>query len=184
LGWNVCPDFGGWGGRYKLYKAYGETRPIWTSNKYSRDTFEYEQGKTHTSNGATIWRWRDHFQYDFAARMDWCIADTYEKANHNPIVVLNGDHTKNVLYIDAKGKETIRLSAIGTFDPDKDEIDIKWWIYPEAGDVMGATLSIEQGTATEIDLSKSNGRKLHVVLQVNDNGAPNLYAYRRAVIHR
>ncbi len=182
LGWDISPDFGGWGGRYNLYQAYGETRPIWTSNKSSRDTFEYEPGKTYTSNGTTIWRWRDHFQYDFAARMDWCVADTYEKANHNPIVVLNGDRTKDVLYIKAGGKQKITLSATGTFDPDKDDINIKWWIYPEAGNMAGAILSNKNGMTTEVDLSNAKGDTLHVILQVNDNGKPNLYGYRRAVI--
>jgi len=30
-------------------------------------------GHWHTSNRATIWRWRAAFQNDFAARMDWTI---------------------------------------------------------------------------------------------------------------
>lgn len=184
LGSAENPDFGGWGGRYKLYQAYGETRPIWTSNLFSRDVFEYEPGKTFTSNGATVWRWRDHFQYDFAARMDWCVADTYEKANHNPKVVLNGDATKNVIYIKADGRKKIQLSAAGSKDPDGNGLNIKWWIYPEAGTVQNASLSNAQDETTEVDLSGVTEKKgtLHVILQVNDNGTPNLYAYRRVVI--
>ncbi|GAF05081.1 hypothetical protein JCM21142_93804 [Saccharicrinis fermentans DSM 9555 = JCM 21142] len=73
--WLESPDFDGWGGRYKYYQPYGETGPIWTSNKFNRNTYKYEPGKKHTSNGTAIWRWRDHFQYDFAARMDWCVAN-------------------------------------------------------------------------------------------------------------
>ena len=34
--------------------------------------------------------------------MDWCVADDFKKANHNPIAVLNGDRTKNVVDITAK----------------------------------------------------------------------------------
>lgn len=184
LGWTESPDFGGWGGRYQFYQAYGETRPIWTSNKNSRDTFEYEPGRTHTSNGATIWRWRDHFQYDFAARMDWCVANAYDEANHNPVVVLNGDSTKNVLYIKSGEKKRIPLSAASTFDPDGDEISIEWWIYEEAGTVRGALLSNRKGERTEVDLSGVTSSKgtLHIIAQVNDNGNPTLYAYRRVVI--
>lgn len=184
LGWTVSPDYGGWGGRYKLYQAYGETRPIWTSNKYNRDTFEYEEGKTYTSNGTTIWRWRDHFQNDFAARMDWCVADSYAKANHNPIAVINGIKGKDVVYLQADGKQKIMLSAKGCSDPDGDDIDVKWWIYPEAGTVSGAELSASQGEVTEVNLSKVGGKHgtLHVILQVNDHGTPTLYAYRRIVI--
>ncbi len=184
LGWTESPSFGGWGGRYQFYQPYGETHPIWTSNKYSRDTFEYEEGKTHTSNGATIWRWRDHFQYDFAARMDWCVADDYSKANHNPIAVVNGDTGKRVVYIRANGRKHIHLSAKGSYDPDGNDIAVKWWIYPEAGNVMHASLTATSGETVDVDLSQAIQEKgcLHVILQINDKGTPNLYAYRRVVI--
>ena len=46
-------------------------------------------GKSYTSDQATIWRWRTAFQHDFAARMDWTIKDAAE-ANHAPRVVVNG----------------------------------------------------------------------------------------------
>lgn len=185
LGWTESPDYGGWGGRYKLYQAYGETRPIWTTNKYSRDTFEYECGKTHTSNDVTIWRWRDHFQYDFAARMDWCVADDFKDANHNPVAIVNGDTTKDVIHLHADGKTAILLSAKGSYDPDGNDIIVKWWIYPEAGTVKNAVLSAETGDVTTVDLSQVDVREgtLHVILQINDNGSPNLYAYRRVIIH-
>ncbi|QNF34756.1 DUF1593 domain-containing protein [Adhaeribacter swui] len=183
LGWAESPAFGGWGGRYHLYQPHGETRPLWTSNLLSRDTFEYEPGKKFTSNGTTIWRWRDHFQYDFAARMDWCVADSYKKANHNPNLVVNNDQTKKVLYINASGRKKITLSAAGTKDPDGQPVNLKWWIYPEAGTVQNATLTITQGETTEVDLSGVKGSgTVHVILQGNDNGSPNLYAYRRVVI--
>ena len=55
----------------------------------SRDTVVGIDGKPHTSDQATIWRWREAFQHDFAARMDWTIKDVAE-ANHNPDVVVNG----------------------------------------------------------------------------------------------
>lgn len=144
LGWAESPGFGGWGGRYELYRPYGETRPVWTGNNDGRDTFEYAPGLVHTSNGATIWRWRDHFQYDFAARMDWSATGSFDAANHNPVAVVNGDATENVIYLDSGGRESITLSADGSFDPD--------------------------------------GGTLHVILQINDNGTPNLYSYRRIVI--
>lgn len=98
LGWQVSPGYGGWGGRYVLFKASTEPRAIWTNNnQQSRDTVRADDGRTYTSDQATIWRWREHYQHDFAARMDWCVADRFAEANHNPVVVLNGDRTKNVL---------------------------------------------------------------------------------------
>lgn len=185
LGWSESPSYGGWGGRYMLYKAYGETRPIWTSTADSRDAVILQDGTRHVSNQATIFRWREHFQNDFAARMDWCVADSYDKANHNPVAVLNGDKTKKVLHIEAGDSERVLLSAEGTSDPDGDNIDIRWWIYTEAGTIRDAILSAEKGNSIYVDLSKvKNKGTLHVIMEVKDEGSPSLYAYRRAIIYK
>ena len=69
------PTFGGWGGRYVWRQPWLETRPYWTNSRASRDTVVGVDGKTYTSDQATIWRWREAFQHDFAARMDWTIKD-------------------------------------------------------------------------------------------------------------
>ena len=91
----MSPAFGGWGGRYVWRQPRGEPRPFWTQggdsypgNDSSRDTVTVE-GRAYTSDQATIWRWRTAFQNDFAARMDWTIAERAQ-ANHNPTVVVNG----------------------------------------------------------------------------------------------
>jgi len=115
--------------------------------------------------------------------MDWCIANNYEKANHNPHVILNGNITKEVIYLNADGRKQISLSAAGTTDPDGNNLNLKWWIYPEAGTIEGAFLHNYDGEETIVDLSGvTNSGTLHVILQVNDDGEPNLYAYRRVVI--
>ena len=74
----MSPAYGGWGGRYVWRQYYGESRPSWTQGgdaypgkDSSRDTVIGVDGKPHTSDQATIWRWRTAFQHDFAARMDW-----------------------------------------------------------------------------------------------------------------
>lgn len=183
LGWETSPAYGGWGGRYVLYQASGEARRIWTNNADSRDTVTADNGQTETSDPATIWRWREHFQHDFAARMDWCVADSYAKANHNPHAVLNGDTTKTVLTLQAKVGSEIALSAQGTNDPDNNAVRVSWWIYPEAGTARGATLSSAGGLTTKVDFSKvMRPGTVHVILQVEDEGTPHLFAYRRAVI--
>src|SRR5215831_3873212 len=64
------PDWGGWGGRYVYRQPYGETHAIWTQGGDefkrvdSRDTVTGVDGKEHTSDQATIWRWREDFQND------------------------------------------------------------------------------------------------------------------------
>jgi len=79
----------------------------------SRNAVTADNGQTETSDPATIWRWREQYQNDFAARMNWSVADAYEKVNHNPQPVLNGDTTKDVLAIQAKSGTNVALSAEG-----------------------------------------------------------------------
>jgi hypothetical protein len=184
LGWDESPAYGGWGGRYVLYQSYAETRPIWTNSMDSRDTVTADDGRTYTSDQATIWRWREHFQNDFAARMDWCVAEKREDANHNPIAVLQGDATKEIVRIEARPGETVALSAAGSRDPDGDPIMKSWFVYPEAGTHGGpVTLSEHHGPETSLVApAVEKPETIHVILQVEDLGVPHLFAYRRAII--
>ena len=120
----MSPTYGGWGGRYVWRQFYGETRPMWTQGgdsfpgrDNSRDTVAGVDGKTYTSDQATIWRWRTAFQHDFAARMDWTIKDVAH-ANHNPDVVVNGQDGKAPIAIDAQVGVPTTLDAAGTHDRD------------------------------------------------------------------
>lgn len=184
LGWEQSPAYGGWGGRYDLFPAYGETRPIWTNTQDSRDCISQPDQSIHCSEQATIWRWRKHFQHDFAARMDWCIQPEYRHANHNPLAILNQDATKKILKIQTTKNGQVPLSAAGSHDPDSDQISITWFIYPEAG-TEGVAGQLDQTTGEEVRLSidpDSREGEMHVILQVEDHGSPSLVAYRRAII--
>ena len=184
LGWDVSPAYGGWGGRYALFQPAGETRPIWTDNLSTCDRVEVEPGRFDSSNQATIWRWREHFQNDFAVRMNWCVAETFTKANHNPRPVLNGDHTTGVVMISAKAGSTVTLSAQGTDAGDTGQgVKVTWWIYPEAGTVKDATLTPTGALTAQVTLpGAAKPGTLHVILQAEDDGTPTLYAYRRIII--
>ena len=184
LGWDLSPAFGGWGGRYALYQPAGETRPIWTDSAATCDRLEVEPGRFDSSNQATIWRWREHFQNDFAARMDWCVADDFTKANHNPRPVLNGDRSTGVVMIPARAGSTVQLSAEGTDAGDAGQsVNVTWWIYPEAGTVEGATLTQAFGLTTGVVLpGAARPGTVHVILQAKDDGTPALVAYRRIII--
>ena len=115
--------------------------------------------------------------------MDWCIADDRAKANHNPKVVLNGEESKRVLALSAKGGSEVSLTSQGTTDPDGNSIATRWWIYQEAGTLEGATLSSASDTSTAIRLPEvEEPRTLHVILEAEDDGTPSLFAFRRAVI--
>jgi cellulose-binding protein len=133
------PTFGGWGGRYVWRQFYGETRPSWTQGgdafpgkDNSKDTVVGIDGKTYTTDQATIWRWRTAFQHDFAARMEWTIKDVGQ-ANHNPDVVVNGQSGKAPIMLDARVGRALALDAAGTHDRDGNRLKYSWLFYPEAG---------------------------------------------------
>jgi hypothetical protein len=181
LGSFLNPAYGGWGGRYQLAQTYGETRSIWTN---SRDHVQAQDGSWHTTAQATIWRWREAYQYDFAARMDWCIAKKYQDANHNPVAVLNNDKSKNVLEISAKIGDRVELSAEGSTDPDGDKYDIQWYVYREAGTFKGNLKLTETAKSKTSFLVPEVKEKstIHIILQLRDRGQPNLFSYRRAIV--
>lgn len=184
LAWDQSPAWGGWAGRYELWQSYGEVDKIWTSSAYTLDHVTLPDGRVEISNQATIWRFRDAFQYDFAARMDWNVADTYQKANHNPIAVLNGNEGKAWASAKITAGEEVVLSAKGSKDPDGNKIQIKWWIYREAG-LFSGKLEIANPASEEIRFKMpglEEGQSLHVILEVRDSGSPELTSYRRAVL--
>ena len=115
---------------------------------------------------------------------DWCVTDEFKKANHNPVAVLNGDHGKRLLKLTAKAGETVRLSAAGSSDPDGHSFQLKWFTYPEAGTLHGELpLSSPDGEATSFVAPRvEQPETVHIILQLEDRGAPSLFAYRRAVI--
>ena len=179
LGSTVSPDYGGWGGRYKRSTPSAEKRPIWT-NSPDRLTVD---GKSYSSPHATVWRWREAYQNDFAARMDWCVAARRAEANHHPAGVVNGIKGKSVVSITAKPGETVRLSAAGSSDPDGNRISYRWFQYPEAG-TCGGGVNISGKDSDKASLAVPNepGKIIHVILELRDNGKPNLFSYRRVVV--
>ncbi len=187
------PNWGGWGGRYELYTPRTErwflepeTRPIWTN---VQDEVLGKDGEWHTTNHATIWRWREAYQNDFAARMDWTIKP-YDKANHPPVVKL--DHPA---YIKAKKGERIELSAEGTSDPDGDPLSYEWFCYEEAGtrpmsssstgiklDIVGFDQAKAWFNVKTSRVMRPGTGTMHIILAVTDHGSPRLTRYKRVII--
>ncbi|MFD2200401.1 DUF1593 domain-containing protein [Shivajiella indica] len=184
LAWYKSPTFGGWAGRYEWYKSFGEVDKIWTSSINTQDEIILPDGRLEASNQATIWRWRKAFQHDFAARMDWNIAETYQKANHNPVLMLNGNEGKALAFGKVETGNIVRLSAKGSFDPDGDLVKFKWWLYREAGNFDGH-LEFFDSHAEELIFTMpalKQGQSLHIILEAVDSGSPSLFSYRRIIL--
>lgn len=170
------PTWGSWAGRYGANDEQ-PGRPYYWANQ--ADAW---QGTTHRDN--TLARWALALQNDFRARLNWCVADDYRKANHRPLAVLNGDRTRRILTLAAKPGETVTLTADGSSDPDGDGLVLTWFLYPEAGSFQGdIQLTGGHGETTSFTAPVvQKPETIHIVLQVEDNGQPPLCAYRRAVV--
>jgi hypothetical protein len=184
LAWYKSPSYGGWGGRYELYQSYAETGKIWTSSVRTQDEITLPDGNRTASNQATIWRWREAYQNDFAARMDWNIADDFKKANHNPVITLNSNEGKSLARGIIKAGEKVELSAEGSKDPDGDSLIYRWFIYREIGEFSNQ-LKVNSATYAEFTFTMpllEKGRELHIILEVRDSGEPALFSYRRIIL--
>jgi len=197
------PEWGGWGGRYELYRPEvsvtdprtfiggipieAETRPIWTNaideytppvkGEYGRATRPGE--KSFGDFKATLWRWRDDFQNDFAARMEWT-TKSYRETNHPPVPVL--DHAEAFT---VRSGERFRLSAEGTTDPDGDSLSLFWFPYPEAGSYKGAVKidGAENAVGAWVIAPKvDKPETVHFILRVTDKGSPPLSRYKRVIV--
>ena len=174
------PEWGGWGGRYVKSDLsaghYGD----------AADAFTAGDGKIFTSNQATIFRWRDAFQRDFAARMRWTVADSPSNANHSPVAVLNGVAGRSPVKIVARAGESVRLSARGSSDPDGQPLSYRWLYYREpAGGFFPPSVTLDGSGDQEASfvVPKVDGPiELHVILEVTDTGTPSMTTYRRALV--
>lgn len=177
------PDQGGWGGRYEFYTPRTqkwffepETRPFWSN---AVDEFlSPVDNKHHTSNHVTVWRWREEFQNDFAARMDWC-AKTYKQANHPPVPALS--HAGNLT---VKAGQEATLSAGGSTDPDGNALSYAWFHYPEPGSYKGK-IKVENANAMTASFQApgvGDPQTAHFILKVTDNGSPALTRYKRVIV--
>ncbi|KAI9155739.1 hypothetical protein HJFPF1_08328 [Paramyrothecium foliicola] len=202
LGWRENPNFGSWGGRY------AKTDPSDYVRHYgdSADRVQGADGRIYKSNQATVWRWRDAFQDDFAARIQWSMTADFAKANHQPVVAINGDFNLEPLYIEATAGSTVTLDASESYDPDKDSLSFTWSQYEEpsigvwSAHKFAAKVNIkkvkEDAKKVEVTIPSADlacvefksrkpvqrGQVAHVILEVKDNGTPPLRTYRRVLI--
>ncbi|RAQ57680.1 cellulose-binding protein [Aspergillus flavus] len=206
LGVPERPGWGSWGGRYIATDISAKG----LRNGHYSDTVDEAvglDGKTHKSNHATIWRWRDAFQNDFAARMQWTLSPELSKANHQPVIILNGSKGLEPLHFELEAGSTFELNASETYDPDtndsltftwyqyKDPSATQWSVHHEVGQLQFEPLN-STGSKVKVTVpppekcclelisreALPRGQLLHIVLEVKDNGTPPLTSYRRVTV--
>jgi hypothetical protein len=191
---------GSWGGRFNSIKTKNPgsfSKRYTEAQKKFRDFAMYTEApdcwgyesKTYTSTYAGLFRWREAFQNDFATRMDWSVKP-FEEANHPPRVVLNGEESRDILKIDARGGAVVRLDASGSSDPDVDTLKYQWMYYPEPGsygerhDLNAVEIRNSKAMKTNVIVPDDveAGDTIHIILMVTDDGKPSLTRYRRLII--
>jgi hypothetical protein len=195
------PEWGGWGGRYERYvprpfppgetvtggiPLAPETRPIWTNaddfytpmvpTPYSRPI---ASEKTFRGPMVTVWRWREAYQNDMAARIAWTTRP-FAEANHPPVPRLAHADRLTV-----HSGEKILLDASPSTDPDGDSLSFAWFPYPEAGSwkqpvPINRPENVYRANATAPVVEKPE--TLHFVVAVTDKGTPALTRYRRVIV--
>ena len=86
------PTYGGWGGRFVKAPNF--------ANVYSDATDDGDLKKP-------LARWVDQANNDFASKLNWCVAATYNEANHKPVIKL-----KTKTDISAKPGQKIILNMV------------------------------------------------------------------------
>ncbi|KAF2010682.1 DUF1593-domain-containing protein [Aaosphaeria arxii CBS 175.79] len=201
------PSWGSWGGRYTPVNVSHRGTPSRGHFADCGDEVIGLNGQKFANSRATVWRWRNTFQSDFAARMQWTLTSDFSKVNHAPVIEVNGEKGLGPTFIDVNAGSSITFDASNTYDPDGDDLTFKWWQYKEPSAVQtGHSWEVtvldlkvtESGMKLDVEIPEAEktcavvrstpprlmkrGPPLHIILEVSDNGAPQLTSYRRIVI--
>ena len=128
-------------------------------------------------------RWIPAATNSFKNRLLWSVKEPGE-VNHEPVAVVNGDQSNNIIRLKANPGDVISLDASGSFDPDGDELTFHWFRYDTADNYRG-NLEIGDPTnaALQINVPEDLGNaNIHLILEATDNGEPQLVSYRRVII--
>ena len=158
------PTYGGWGGRFEKTPGHDHV---------------YIDAVDDGDKKKSLRIWIDDANQDFKARMDWCIAENFEDANHQPLIKIKGDLDRSV-----SPGETVRINAAKTTDPDGDKLSFTWRQYKEAGS-YDALVKLQNPVTDQVSFTApdvSKAETVHIILEATDDGSPALKSYQRIII--
>lgn len=169
------PEWGGWGGRCSLLSV-PNLHNLLIASRYnlldpSRQTSIYtdttdsvigKDNKTHVSNHATIWRWRQAYQDEMAARIQWTVQAEYAAGSHPPVVSVNGSCGSEPFILEVAAEQAIRLDGSGTWDPDAGlaghdlGMQFRWFQYRD----VSASQANVAATVPQLNFTLSGGSRV------------------------
>lgn len=195
--------WGGWGGRFKRTKDCGPEA------RFDEDyilSYDFEQDycmyvpasdwaytprleKPAWNRLAPVFRWREDMSWDFMARMNWAV-NHVDSVNHPPSITLENHLAEIPLILDVTARDTVCINASKSFDPDGDSLHFTWWVYQEPGTYhrhyeLDNAINPQDSSIVNFYVPKdaAPGTSIHVILELKDNGEPNLKTYQRVVLH-
>ncbi len=166
------PSYGGWGGRFIQSE---EKSSRWEDGPHVADFNPYTQQDDPTFPQT---RWIKEIQHDFAARAAWCVK-RFNEANHSPEVWL-----EHPMDLNAKIGDRVVLRG-GAKDPDGDRLSYLWWQYLEPG-TLNVYVQIQDASKPEASFVVPDeaeiGDKIHLILEVEDDGYPTMTRYQRVIV--
>ena len=131
------------------------------------------------------------------------VTSTWQRNKVSPVAIVNGDSSKEPIFVNARVSIPVMLSAAGTNDPDGNRLKYTWFYYQEAASAVSKPVTPEEivGERGEDELDvlpkvriegsdheeakvvpQSEGIA-HVILAVEDDGEPSLTSYRRVIFN-
>lgn len=165
------PEYGGWGGYFRYEVSPDSVTSCFTN---MRPTIKEISQKYEKYFYPSIFN-------NFAARMEWAAKGI---GNRNPELVINGRRGLSPIEIKVSSGESVKLDISGSFDPDGDSLEYKWWILPEAGaSLPEGSLTVTPDGNAEVMIPKDpESGDIHVICECTDSGSIPLTSYRRVIL--
>ena len=171
-------SYGGIAGRYHKVEdqvnSKGEPLNLWD---VSKDLYIDREGSG--SLRESMWRYVADIQHDFAARVDWASADSYEKAEHAPTIVMEDGIDRK-----AGAGETIELNAKAV-STDHCGVSVSFRIYEEPGAECSKEAALQaEGSKARLTIPETAkaGDQIHVIVQAMADGHHKLTRYQQVIV--